>query len=193
MWNDTAMPERSDQAGTDALTRLVGERVRALRGARGLSLSALAARAGLGKATLSGIESGRRNATLETLYAIAAELGVGLSALVGGPEPGGTAVVRGAAVEARLVAAYRDSEATTEIFRLRISPERVQISPDHGPGVVEHLLVTAGTVRVGPLDAPVTVSAGEDWTWQPSGPHGYVAVGGPAEAVLVMRHPAAAR
>jgi transcriptional regulator with XRE-family HTH domain len=189
MWNDTAMPGRADQAGTDALTRLVGERVRALRGARGLSLSALAARAGLGKATLSGIESGRRNATLETLYAIAAALAVGLSELVGGPE----AVVRGAAVEARLVAAYHDAEATTEIFRLRIGSERMQVSPDHGPGVVEHLLVTAGTVQVGPLDAPVTVSAGEDLTWRPAGPHGYVAVGGPAEAVLVMRHPAAPR
>ncbi len=131
--------------------------------ARGWSLSSLAARAGLGKATLSEIESGRRNPTLETLYAIAAQLQIGLSELLTerrrsrrrAPD-----VVRGRAVEASLVAAYRDDSATTEIYRLRIHPGRLQTSPGHGPGVIEHLFVTAGTVSVGPLGSPTEVACG---------------------------------
>ena len=81
---------------------------------------------------------------------------------------------------------------TTEIYRLRIRPGRTQVSPDHGPGVVEHLVVTTGTIRVGPVEAPVELSAGSDWSWQPAGPHSYAAVGDhEAEAVLIMRHPRA--
>ena len=47
----------------------VGARIRALRTERGLSLSALAAAAGIGKGSLSELETGRRNPTLDTLYA----------------------------------------------------------------------------------------------------------------------------
>ena len=52
-----------------------GARVRALRTSAGLSLSALAAEAGIGKGSLSELESGRRNPTLDTLYALARPLG----------------------------------------------------------------------------------------------------------------------
>lgn len=194
MWNDTVMDDGAAPAETRALARLVGERVRRLRTARGWSLSSLAARARLGKATLSEIESGQRNPTLETLYAIAAQLQIGLSDLL--VEPGAPAsaapTVRGSAVEAVLVATYTDPTVTTEVYRLQIHPGRTQVSPDHGPGVVEHLLVTAGAVQVGPVDAPVTLVAGSDWSWQPSGPHSYAAIGDEtAEAVLIMRHPRA--
>lgn len=147
---------------------------------------------GLGKATLSQIESGQRNPTLETLYAIAAQLQIGLSELLTeatSPSPAGP-VMRGSAVEATLVAAYQDPTVTTEIYRLQIRPGRVQVSPGHGPGVIEHLFITAGTVRIGPLEHPVDVGPGADWSWKSSTPHSYTAIGdGWAEAVLVIRHP----
>ncbi|WP_344749798.1 helix-turn-helix transcriptional regulator [Streptosporangium vulgare] len=50
--------------------------MRGLREERGISLSALARAAGVGKATLSGLENGTRNPTLDTLWAITTELGV---------------------------------------------------------------------------------------------------------------------
>ena len=72
--------------------------MRVLREARGISLSALARSAGVGKATLSGLENGTRNPTLETMYAIAAALSVPMSALTLDPgAPASTATpVRGA-------------------------------------------------------------------------------------------------
>ena len=98
--------------------------------------------------------------------------------------------MRGAAVEATLLAAYHDPTVTTEIYRLQIHPGRPQVSPGHGHGVVEHLLITAGAVRVGPVESPVEVAAGEHWIWEPTGPHTYTAIGDrAAEAVLIMRHP----
>jgi transcriptional regulator with XRE-family HTH domain len=193
VWNDIPMTDAPEEVPAKVLARLVGVRIRQLRTARGWSLSSLAARAHLGKATLSEIESGKRNPTVETLYAIAAQLQIGLSELLteGGSAPLTPPVVRGRAVEATLVAAYHDPSVTTEIYRLQIRPGRPQISPGHGVGVVEHLLITAGTVRVGPVDDPVEVAAGDDWIWEPTGPHTYTAVGDQvAEAVLVMRHPA---
>jgi XRE family transcriptional regulator, regulator of sulfur utilization len=192
MWNDIVMTG-ADETDARALARLVGARIRRLRSERGWSLSSLAERAGLGKATLSELESGQRNPTLETLYAIAAQLQIGLSELLleAGSPTDTAPVVRGDAVEGRLVAVYHDPTVTTEIYRLRIHPGRRQVSPGHGPGVVEHLLITAGAIHAGPLDRPVELSAGDDWTWEPREAHGYAAIGGePAEAVLIMRHPA---
>ncbi len=52
----------------------VGRRVRELREHRGMSLSELARRAAVGKATLSGLEAGTRNPTLDTLQTIATAL-----------------------------------------------------------------------------------------------------------------------
>jgi XRE family transcriptional regulator, regulator of sulfur utilization len=179
-------------ADPKVLARLVGARVRSLRSARGWSLSSLAARAGLGKATLSEIESGQRNPTLETMYAIAAQLEIGLSELLteAGSPVGAVPAVRGRAVEATLVATYHDPPVTTEIYRLRIHPGRAQVSPYHGAGVVEHLFITAGAVRVGPVERPVEIPAGGDWSWAPEGPHSYAAIGDQiAEAILIMRHP----
>ena len=60
---------RRRQADLDPAGR---PRLRALREERGISLSTLARLAGVGKATLSGLENGTRNPTLETLYAVTA-------------------------------------------------------------------------------------------------------------------------
>jgi len=72
----------------DDLARLVGERLRAARQERGLSLGALAEAARVGKGSLSEIENGVRNPTLGTLYALAGALGVPLAALIA-DRPGG--------------------------------------------------------------------------------------------------------
>ena len=59
----------------------VAANVRALRAVRGLSLGELASASGTGKATLSRIEAGQANPTVETLFALADALGVPFGAL----------------------------------------------------------------------------------------------------------------
>lgn len=63
------------------LAKLVGERLRAARRERGLSVGGLAEAAGIGKGSLSEVENGVRNPTLSTLYALAGALELPLSTL----------------------------------------------------------------------------------------------------------------
>ena len=63
---------------------LAGEnRIRVWRGHRGLTVNALAAKAGISQAFLSQIESGKREGGVETLRRLAAALDVSLDDLVG--------------------------------------------------------------------------------------------------------------
>ncbi|SDZ37120.1 transcriptional regulator, XRE family with cupin sensor [Micromonospora pattaloongensis] len=180
---------------TDVQTRAVGRRLRRLREAQGVSLSELARRAGIGKATLSGVEAGTRNPTLETLYAVTAQLGVPLATvLTDGETPGATpAEVRGSAVVGTLLQVFEEATTTYELYRLRIVPGTAQVSPAHHAGVTEHLTVFRGVLRAGPLDAPLVAGPGEHISWRSDVPHGYAVLGDEeVHASLLVRSPATA-
>ncbi|MEV0731963.1 XRE family transcriptional regulator [Polymorphospora sp. NPDC050346] len=171
----------------------VGRRVRELREARGVSLSALSRRAGVGKATLSGLENGTRNPTLETLYAVTAELGVPLAAVLAAP---GTdaATIRGTAVEATLLQVFDEGDVTFELYRMRVPPGPPQTSPAHQRGVAEHVTVFSGLLRAGPVGAPALAGTGQHITWISDVPHVYGAVGDDeVHASLLIRYPGRSR
>jgi transcriptional regulator with XRE-family HTH domain len=171
----------------DDLARLVGERLRAARQERGLSLGALAEVAHVGKGSLSEIENGARNPTLGTLYALAGALGVPLATLIA--DRAGVRVAS-PGIEARLLDVSRDGGQTVEVYRLRLEPGHGHRSPGHGPGVTEHLLVTAGQARVGRLGEETEIGPGQAAQWVSDVTHGYAALGTEtAEAVLVIRSP----
>ena len=183
----------------DDLARLTGERLRAARRERGLSLGALAEAAHVGKGSLSEIENGVRNPTLGTLYALAGALGVPLATLLA-DRPGVRVASTG--IEARLLDVSRDAGhgggrggihdggQTVEVYRLRIEAGHGHRSPAHGPGVTEHLLVTSGRARVGRLGEETEIGPGQAAQWASDVPHGYTALGpGPVESVLVIRSP----
>ncbi len=171
----------------DDLARLVGERLRAARRDRGLSVSALAGSAGVGKGSLSEIENGIRNPTLSTLYAVAGALGVPLATLIA--DQAG-ARVSSPGVEARLLDVTHDGGQTVEVYRLRIEPGVHHRSVAHGPGVVEHMLVTAGRALVGRLGEETELGAGSGAQWVSDVPHAYTALGtSPVESVLVISSP----
>ncbi|GHJ44690.1 XRE family transcriptional regulator [Catellatospora sp. TT07R-123] len=165
----------------------IGPRLRRLRESAGVSLSELARRAGIGKATLSGLEHGTRNPTLDTLWSVTAALGVPITALLGQAE---TAVVRGTAVEAALLQVFDEREVTFELYRMTVPPGPAQTSPAHHAGVTEHITVFSGVLRAGPADAPLLAGPGEHLTWQADVPHLYAAVGDtPVTASLLIRYP----
>jgi len=174
----------------------IGARIRRLRQDRDVSLSALARDAGVGKATLSGLEDGSRgNPTIETLYAIAGRLGVPIGALLPDPPREGDKpleTIHGTAVSATLLETFSDAEADTdtELFRLHIRPGHEQLSPAHPPGTVEYLTVFTGTACVGRPDAPLTIPAGGHASWTADVPHTYRAVGDEdVYASLLIRTP----
>jgi transcriptional regulator with XRE-family HTH domain len=165
----------------------VGARIRALRTERGLSLSALAAEAGIGKGSLSELESGQRNPTLDTLYAVAGPLGVPLAALVDFRD--GT-VVADEGFETVLLHTERTATTTSEVWLLRVDAGVTRSSPAHQRGVVEQLVVLDGSCRVEYADQVVELATGDHASWPADGPHRYTA-GGHADlrAVNVIMTP----
>ncbi|MDO9378581.1 MAG: XRE family transcriptional regulator [Nocardioidaceae bacterium] len=167
----------------------VGVRLREVRRARGLSLSRLAAEAGVGKGTLSEIEGGTRNPTLDTLYRLAGRLAVPLADLLA-EGPGSTAADDVTTVTL-LDARVDDGGTTVEVYRLVLDAGGTRRSPAHGAGVVEHLTATRGAFRVDTGAGVLAVGAGSSASWTSDVPHAYTATSPtPAEAVLVITTPA---
>ncbi|MGZ8178272.1 helix-turn-helix domain-containing protein [Williamsia sp. SKLECPSW1] len=178
-------------SGSPASAADVGRRVRDLRVRRGLSLSELARRAGIGKGSLSEIESGRRNPTIETLYALCGPMAVPMTALVGDDPapPGRHPRTRSGGMTSVTLDVRHHHGRTVEVFRLEFAAGADHASPAHGPGVTEHITVVAGTVTVGPVDSPTTVGVGESASFPSDTTHRYRAGDDPAEAVLVIVTP----
>jgi transcriptional regulator with XRE-family HTH domain len=173
----------------------VGARIRALRTGAGVSLGMLAGESGLGKGTLSELERGQRNPTLETLYAVATALRLPLSHLLvdsapAGIGPGGplASTARGRSVVANLLDRWSDDEGLCEVYRVSLE-DRIQRSKPHLAGVVETLTVIGGTAEVGAADSPVTITTAESHTFPGDVPHLYRGIGGVATGVLTMYYP----
>lgn len=97
------------------------------------------------------------------------QLGVPLTGVLA--EPSDEPTVHGTAVSATLLEVFTDTDATYELYRMRVAPGPGQLSPAHQAGVTEHVTVFAGVLRAGPADAPLTASAGGHLRWVSDVPH----------------------
>lgn len=190
-----AVPERcacdcsmEPRPALDADPHVVGDRLRRLRHERGVSLSELAKHAGIDRETLSDVETGKVGATAETLWAITAQLGVPIGAILDAPsEP---QIMRGRAMEAELLEVFEDDRVTYELYRVTVPPGLTQTSPAHHEGVSEHVTVFTGTLSAGPMREPLTAGPGDHISWLSDVPHGYRAHGPDVvRATLLMRYP----
>jgi transcriptional regulator with XRE-family HTH domain len=187
------MPPRRPPRSELALA--IGARLRELREAAGISLGDLAAEAGIGKGTLSELETGRRNPTIETLFAVTTALGVALSAALpaGETQARGAVALSGEAIEAVLVDRFADIAATTELYRVIIAAGRRQDSAPHATGVTEHWIVYAGSVLMGPQGELLRVGPGGNVAFAGDVPHSYLVEGeADVAATLLVRYPGGA-
>jgi transcriptional regulator with XRE-family HTH domain len=180
---------------TVALREHVGAALKRAREARGWSVSELGRVSGIAKATLSALEAGKANPTLETLWAISGPLGLSVGELLEPAEPtlaivraGEGTTVRGDSVSARLLQAFETGGVRLELYEADVANRR-QVSPAHARGVTEHIVVTAGRLRVGPVDAPVELGPGDSLRMAPRWPHLYQGLARGTKMVLVMAYP----
>ena len=187
----------SEMESVDTFVRAVASNVRALRMDAGLTLADLAGAAGLGKSTLAQLESGKANPSVETLWAIAAALRVPFARLVE-EERTALRVVRASDVPpmhsaeapgwaGRLLAASH-GRGTFDLYTLDIDEGSVRNADPHHTGVVEHLIVVVGRLRVGPSTGPVELAAGDLVTFAADVPHVYEALE-TTHCVLLMAYP----
>jgi transcriptional regulator with XRE-family HTH domain len=190
------MPAAPD-ADAAALVRTVAANVRTLRTAAGLTLPELAERTRLGRSTLAQLESGRANPSVETLWAIAAALDVPFGRLVEAAVPPVRVVRAGEGVRLELeesalrtrLLATSPRRGSFEVYVVEADPGQPRHADPHSPGTVEHLVVTAGTLRAGPADRPERLATGDLLTFAADVPHLYEALAPGTAALLLMDYP----
>ena len=167
--------------------------IRLRRQQRGVSAAEMARRAGLSKATLSQLEAGKGNPTIDTLDAIAITLSIPLADLLAREADTGPVYRPGTTAEpgevTRELLRRISSGNSLEIWRLRIPPETELAGVPHATGTIEHLLVATGHVTAGPVDAPQNLSPGDMLAFAGDAPHFYRADTDPADITVVLASP----
>ena len=162
----------------------------------GLSLTEVARRAGIAKSTLSQLESGTGNPSLETLWAICVALDAPFSRLLDPPSPhilliradeGPTVSSAEADYQATLLAACPPG-ARRDVYRILAEPGHARASEPHMPGVVEHVVIGAGRALVGVAGETVELSPGDYIRYPADVPHVFEALEPGTQAVLVSEH-----
>ena len=159
----------------------------------GLSLAEIARRAGIAKSTLSQLEAGNGNPSLETLWALCVALDIPFARLMEqqintsqvirfGEGPSVTAEM--ANYKAILLATCPPG-ARRDIYLLITQPGEDRHSKPHNPGTVEHLIVTQGRALIGPTDNPIELAAGDYICYPADQPHVFQALEPDTHAILV--------
>lgn len=173
---------------------LIASAIQRERHRKGMSLSALATKAGLAKSTLSQLESGKGNPSIETLWAIAAALEVTFSTLFEVSKPDVTLVRAG---EGATVGSDHASYQTTllancspgtrrDLYRVDLEPGNARRSTPHPVGTYEHAILCAGQARVGPLGAEEILNTGDYYRYPADRPHIYEALSAGTQMIVVM-------
>jgi transcriptional regulator with XRE-family HTH domain len=183
-------PEQPPARGVSAA---IGAQIRRRRDQRGMSASELARRAGLSKGTLSALEGGRGNPTVETLDALAVALRLPLTdLLVRDTEPGPVLVPATALDDGEIgreLLRRISSGHSLEIWRLRVPPDTEVSGVPHTPGTVEHLLVATGHLVAGPSDEVASLAAGDLLAFAGDRPHLYRTGAEAADVTVVIASP----
>ncbi|MEV4361094.1 helix-turn-helix domain-containing protein [Nonomuraea sp. NPDC004186] len=178
---------------TSSSAAAVGAQIRRRREQRGMSGSELARRAGLSKATLSQLEAGKGNPTIETLDALAIALRIPLTDLLARDTDPGPVFVPGTEIAegevGRELLRRISSGHSLEIWRLRMPAHTDLTGVPHATGTVEHLLVASGRLTAGPADAPRLLGSGDLLAFAGDAPHLYRTDAEPADVTVVIASP----
>jgi transcriptional regulator with XRE-family HTH domain len=195
--NDVTETGSADGAGTPAdIVAVVSMSLRRERSRAALSLTELAKRAGIAKSTLSQLENGTGNPSLETLWALGTALGVPLSRLIDPPRSD-IRVIR--AGEGAVMHAERDPYeaamlascppgARRDIYRVEAEPGDGHLAHPHTAGTVEHLILGTGRVLAGPVGEVVELGPGDYLRYPSDIPHVFNALEPNTLGVIIMEH-----
>jgi transcriptional regulator with XRE-family HTH domain len=158
--------------------------LRRLRIARRLSLSELARATTMSKATLSGIENGRANPTVETLATLAGTLGVALTELLEQPPLGEIRIVR---------AGRRNRDLDDDLVELRLKARTRDERAPLRDGTRLHVYVLEGTVVAGPIERISELGAHDYASFPADVPHLLQTNRHAARVLLATRRPRSLR
>ncbi|GGX43406.1 helix-turn-helix domain-containing protein [Streptomyces noursei] len=173
---------------------MLAANLRRARTERGLSISQLSRLSKIGKATLSQLESGAGNPTIETVFSLSRVLEVAISDLLDARPAGELTVVRaadaevlsGAGVDLRPLRRIETGNAVFEVFDQRVRAGCRQDSLGHVGG--EHTIVQAGRLGVQVAGHEVELGPGDYVGFDAARPHSYAALDGEVRSVLLLQY-----
>lgn len=179
----------------NVLSVRIGEQVRTRREQRGMSAAELSRRAGLSKATLSGLEAGRANPTIDTLDAVAQALGIPLADILDAPTGSATVHVPAQPLTDEPVQRHLLHRVPgghqVETWRLRMLPGAAFSGVPHAHGTIEELVCTAGSLTAGRQGDERELAPGDCLVFDGTGAHGYTAGPDGADVVVILTSPTA--
>ncbi len=171
----------------------IGRSLRRERESAAISISELARRASVSKATVSQLENGTGNPSVETLWALGDALGIPFAVLVDQPANVPT-LIRGdgldgvpsaaAPYSATLLSASPPG-ARRDLYIIRAEPGEPRRSLPHHAGTTEHVVLMSGSARIGPADAPIELFPGDYLTYAGDDAHVFEALKPGTSAVLI--------
>jgi transcriptional regulator with XRE-family HTH domain len=167
--------------------------VRRLRIAHRLSLSQLARETSISKATLSAIERGRGNPTIDTLTLLAGALGAPIAELLAQAPPGAMRIVRVAQTDPwppegfarRPLESTGELRGSLELAELALPPRHTHELEPRPSGSRAAVLVLGGKLIVGPVERVSELASGDYASFPADVPHVYEA-GRTAARALVL-------
>ncbi|MGN8158445.1 helix-turn-helix domain-containing protein [Salinisphaera sp. SWV1] len=163
----------------------IARNIKTFRTEREITLTGLSELTGIGKSTLSNLERGQGNPTIETLWQLAQVLDVGYGDLVGNAPPQ-SSTSEGVSVE---LINFEDSDRKIETFSMKLAHGAVREADAHATGVTEHVLVLSGALIVGGLDDRAMLYAGQAKTFKADDDHVYRAGERGAHAIVSVIYP----
>jgi len=159
-----------------------------------MSVSELARRAGVSKATVSQLETGSGNPSVETLWALGVALDVPFAVLVDehasaptlirADDIDGVPSSAASAYSASLLSASPPG-ARRDVYMIRVEPGEPRRSDPHHPGTIEHVVVISGQARIGPAEEPVLLNPGDYLSYPGDAAHVIEATTPGTSAVLI--------
>ncbi len=181
-----------DESPSRHIQDALAQNLRRLRIARHLSLSELARATRTGKATLSSIENGRANPTVDTLASLAAALRISLPELLEELPLGEVRVVRSAHAEPPPERLLETLVAGGEVAvaELTIPAREARELGAEAAGSRAHVYVLAGKLLAGPAERVTELAVGDYASFPTDVPHLYETTRGPARVLILRAQPA---
>lgn len=166
--------------------RQVGPRLRAARQERGWTLEDLAGRAGMSVSTLSRLESGKRQSTLELLLPLTRQLGIRVDDLLETPEADPRVRRQPIRYHCMTVAPLTREESEVRAFKITYSPDAPDGPPQVHPGH-EWLYVLSGRLELRLGERTLLLGRGEAAEFDTTVPHRLRSQGArPAEVISIF-------
>jgi transcriptional regulator with XRE-family HTH domain len=167
--------------------------LRRARTERNLSLSELSRLSKIGKATLSQLEAGTGNPTIETVFSLSRALELPISDLLDQRRGDGLTVVRSAEVEVlrgegvdlRPLRGITTGDTIVEVYDQRVRSRQDSL----GHVGTEHTIVQTGRLGVRVDDREVELGPGDYVGFSARLPHTYTPLDGPVRSVLLLQYP----